>query len=90
MPSSTPPKPAIAADRAKIMIFVRLARMPDASAATSELRTASIARPDAERMQRVDDEGEQPEEHEEQQDLLLELAEVELGLRRRSIDAGGR
>ncbi len=31
------------------MIFVRLARTPDASAATSELRTASIARPDAER-----------------------------------------
>ena len=49
MPSSTPPKPAIAADRAKIRIFVRLARMPDASAATSELRTARMARPDADR-----------------------------------------
>ena len=31
------------------MIFERLTRMPDASAATSELRTASVARPDAER-----------------------------------------
>ena len=50
MPSIAPPMPAIAADRAKIRIFDRLTAMPDASAATSELRTASAARPDGERM----------------------------------------
>ena len=49
MPSSAPPKPAIAADKAKIKIFDRLTATPDASAATSVLRTASMARPDAER-----------------------------------------
>ena len=35
-------------DRANIMIFDRFTLMPDASAATSELRTASAARPDDE------------------------------------------
>ena len=47
--SITPPTPAIAAERAKIRILVRLARIPDASAAVSELRTASMALPDADR-----------------------------------------
>ena len=36
------------------VIFERLTAMPDASAATSELRTARIARPDDERIERVD------------------------------------
>src|SRR5438874_11179404 len=48
-PSSTPPSPAIPAENANIRIFVRLTRMPDASAATSLERTARIARPDADR-----------------------------------------
>ena len=63
---------------AKIMILMRLVAMPDASAATSELRTARMARPDAERWQRVDDQGDAARTREEQQDLLGDLAEVEL------------
>ncbi len=50
MPSSAPPMPAIPADKANIITFDRLTLMPDASAATSELRTASVARPEAERI----------------------------------------
>ena len=79
MPSITPPMPAIAADRAKIRIFERFTAMPDASAATSELRTARVARPDDERISAWIDEREQTEHREEQQDLLLEQAEVDLG-----------
>ena len=48
-PRNTPPKPAIPADRANSRTFVRFDVMPDACAATSELRTASVARPDADR-----------------------------------------
>ena len=49
MPSSAPPNPAIPADNAKIVIFARAGEIPDVRAATSELRTASMARPLAER-----------------------------------------
>ena len=72
MPSSAPPMPAIAADRAKIMTFDRLTVMPDASAATSELRTASVGATRRRAHQRVDDERQQAEHDEEQQDLLLQ------------------
>jgi hypothetical protein len=48
-PRRTPPRPAMPALSAKTMILVRSTRTPDAAAATSELRTASIARPEAER-----------------------------------------
>src|SRR3954454_857338 len=50
IPSSAPPMPAIAADRANINTFDRLTLMPDAWAATSVLRTASAARPEADRI----------------------------------------
>ena len=50
MPSMAPPTPAIAPDTAKIMTLFQPTRTADASAATSELRTASVARPDGERI----------------------------------------
>ena len=49
-PQQTPPTPAMAADSPKTKTFVRFTRIPDASAATSELRMASMARPEEERM----------------------------------------
>ena len=49
-PSSTPPIPAIPAERAKTVTLARFTAIPDASAATSELRIARIARPVAERI----------------------------------------
>ena len=49
MPIRAPPKPAIAAERAKIEICERAATMPEAPAAAGELRTANMARPDGDR-----------------------------------------
>ncbi len=49
IPRHTPPRPATAAAKAKIRTRMRSTRIPADLAATSELRTASIARPDAER-----------------------------------------
>ena len=49
LPSSAPPKPAMAAENANSEIFALPGVMPDVRAATSELRTASMARPVAER-----------------------------------------
>ena len=46
---NTPPKPAIPAESANSRTFVRPTSIPDDCAATSELRTASVARPDADR-----------------------------------------
>jgi hypothetical protein len=43
--TSTPPKPATAADRAKMASFVRGMEMPEVAAADSLLRTAVMARP---------------------------------------------
>ncbi len=48
-PSITPPNPAIAAENAKSVISLRAGATPEVRAATSELRTASAARPDADR-----------------------------------------
>ena len=47
--SITPPRPAIPADTAKIATFARVGDIPDVRAATSELRTANIERPVADR-----------------------------------------
>ena len=58
--------------------WCRLTAMPDASAATSELRTARIARPDGERWSAWMTSVSTPKIDEEQQDLLRELAEVDL------------
>ncbi len=44
-----PPKPAMPADSANSATWAFAGEMPDACAATDELRTASIARPDADR-----------------------------------------
>ena len=44
-----PPRPAMAAATVNTATLVRSTEIPDVRAATSELRTASIARPDAER-----------------------------------------
>ena len=49
MPSREPPKPAMPAESANTRIFARVGEMPDVRAATSVLRTASIARPVADR-----------------------------------------
>ena len=78
MPSIAPPIPAMAAERAKIMTFDRFTAMPDASAATSELRTASVARPDDERISAWTTRVSSPNTDEEQQDLLLQQGEVHL------------
>ena len=79
-PSNVPPKPAMPAEKAKIMILVRLTRTPDASAATSELRDRE-RRPARRRAhERVDEQGDEAEEREEQQDLLRQLAEVDVPL----------
>ena len=43
--TNTPPKPATAADNAKIESFVRGIDRPDVAAAGSEFRTAVMARP---------------------------------------------
>ena len=47
--SSAPPRPAIPADTANSETFDQPAPIPDVRAATSELRTASTARPDDDR-----------------------------------------
>ena len=71
--------PAIAADRAKIRIFDPVDR--DARRLGRDLRAAHGEHRAARRraLQRVDHERDEPEHREEQQDLLLELAEVDLG-----------
>ena len=46
MPSITPPKPAIPAATAKSAISLLAGAMPDVRAATDELRTANVARPE--------------------------------------------
>ena len=48
-PYRIPPSPAIAAEMVKSANFWRAVFTPDASAATGEERTASMARPDGER-----------------------------------------
>ena len=47
--SNAPPRPAIPADTANNETFDQPAPIPDVRAATSELRTASTARPDDDR-----------------------------------------
>ena len=47
--SSAPPKPAMPADTANSETFASPAAIPAVPAATSELRMASIARPEADR-----------------------------------------
>ena len=48
IPRNAPANPAIAPENAKSRTLVRPDLMPDASAATSELRTAYAARPEGE------------------------------------------
>ena len=89
MPSREPPKPAMPAESANTRIFARVGEMPDVRAATSVLRTASIA-PSRRSLQPMDRSVRTPNRHEQEQYLLLGLGEVEMVLCPRHQPVGHR